>query len=49
MGHIAYDTARNLVEKELVTGVKLTDTLKPKICEACVKAKARRKPIPKER
>jgi hypothetical protein len=49
MGHIAYDTARKLVEKELVTGVKLIDTLKPEICKACVKAKAQRKPIPKKR
>jgi hypothetical protein len=40
IGHITYDTARNLVEKELVTRVKLTDTLKPEICKACVKVKA---------
>jgi hypothetical protein len=37
-----------MVEKGLVTGVNLDMMLKPDFCEACIKAKATRKPFPKE-
>ena len=49
MGHISATTARQLVDKGLVTGVKLDKKLnaQPFFCESCVYAKATRKPVVK--
>jgi hypothetical protein len=48
MGHIAPDTSRKLVEKGFVTGVRLDmSSGMPQFCEACVYAKATRKPAKK--
>ncbi|PPR01457.1 hypothetical protein CVT24_001860 [Panaeolus cyanescens] len=51
MGHIAPDTARKLISKGLVTGVKLagSNSTTPFFCEACVFAKSTAVPIPKVR
>jgi GAG-pre-integrase domain len=48
MGHISPETARRLVAKGFVTGVKLEDSPSgPFFCESCIYAKATRKPVPK--
>jgi hypothetical protein len=50
MGHIAPETARRLVQKGFVTGVKLdTSSGDDVFCESCVYAKATRKPVSKLR
>ncbi|THH14813.1 hypothetical protein EW146_g5572 [Bondarzewia mesenterica] len=51
MGHVSPSTAKRLVEKGFVMGVKLVDTASgdPLFCESCVFAKAHRKPVPKTR
>ena len=48
MGHVNNDDLRRMVEKGMVTGIKLDMSSKPGFCEICVKAKAARKPFPKE-
>jgi hypothetical protein len=48
MGHVNHDDLRHMVEKGMVTGVNLDMSSKPEFCEACIKAKATRKPFPKE-
>ena len=50
MGHISPIVAHHLAENRLVSGLKF-DLSKdePTFCEACVYAKATRKPIAKER
>ena len=48
MGHVNHDDLRQMVEKQMVTGINLDMTSKPDFCETCVKAKAPRKPFPKE-
>jgi hypothetical protein len=47
MGHIAPTSARTLVEKGLVTGIRLDPDSREADCEACLFARATRKPIPK--
>jgi GAG-pre-integrase domain len=51
LGHVSPNAARKLVEKGLVTGIRLDKSKddEPTFCEACVYAKATRKPIAKER
>ena len=48
MGHISPETARRLVVKNFVMGVKLEDSPSgPFFCESCIYAKATHKPVPK--
>ncbi|KAK0209952.1 hypothetical protein IW262DRAFT_1250143, partial [Armillaria fumosa] len=50
MGHIAPEATRRLIQKGLVDGLELEDVQgESTFCESCVFAKAKRKPIPKER
>src|SRR5271169_5112119 len=51
MGHISPETARKLVQKGFVTGVRLETTASgdPFFCESCVYAKSTRKPVQKVR
>lgn len=49
MGHISPASARALVEKGLVTGIKLDPDSREADCEACLFARATRKPVPKVR
>lgn len=51
MGHISFQTAKQLVKNKLITGVRLEYTLsnQPFFCESCVYAKAMRKSVPKMR
>ncbi len=49
LGHIAPASARALVEKGLVTGVKLDPDSREAQCDACLFARATRKPVPKVR
>jgi hypothetical protein len=50
VGHIAPATARKLVEKGFVTGVKLdVSGGEPTFCESCIYAKSTRKPVSKVR
>jgi transposase InsO family protein len=49
MGHIAPASARTLVEKGLVTGIRLDPDSREADCEVCLFARATRKPIPKVR
>jgi hypothetical protein len=48
MGHVNHEDLWQMVEKEMVTGVNLDMSSKPNFCETCIKAKAPRKPFPKE-
>ena len=48
MGHVNHEDLRQMVEKRMVTGINLDMSSKPDFCETCVKAKAPRKPFPKE-
>ena len=48
MGHISPETARRIVAKSFVTGVKLEDSPSgPFYCKSCVYTKATCKPVPK--
>jgi transposase InsO family protein len=49
MEHIAPASARALVEKGLVTGIKLDPNLREGDCDACIFARATRRPVPKVR
>src|SRR6266571_4246158 len=49
MGHIAPASARALIEKNLVTGIKLDPDLREAQCDACIFARATCKPVPKMR
>ena len=48
MGHVNHEDLRRMVEKGMVTGLNLDMSSKSGFCETCVKAKATRKPFPKE-
>ena len=48
MGHINHDALKRMVKEGAVRGVKLDLTEAPEFCEACLKAKASRRPFPKE-
>ena len=48
MGHINHDDLCRMVKEGMVTGIEVDLDLKPEFCEACVKAKADRKPFPKK-
>jgi hypothetical protein len=48
MGHVNHENLRQMVEKGMVTGINLDMSSKPDFCETCIKAKAPRKPFPKE-
>ena len=48
MGHVNHEDLRQMVEKGMVTGIDLDVSSKAGFCETCVKAKATRKPFPKE-
>ena len=47
MGHINHDDLRKMVKNGMVLGIDLDLDSKPDFCEACIKAKATRKPFPK--
>ncbi len=49
MGHIAPASTRTLVEKNLVTGIKLDPNSQETQCNACIFVRTTRKPIPKLR
>ena len=49
MGHIAPSSARALVEKGLISGIKLDPDSREAPCDACLFARATRKPVPKAR
>jgi transposase InsO family protein len=49
MGHIAPSTARKLVDSGAVTGVKIDPESRESHCDACLYARATRKPIPSVR
>jgi transposase InsO family protein len=49
MGHIAPKSIRKLVESGLVTGLALDPNSREEHCEACLYARAIRKPVPKVR
>ena len=49
MGHIALASTCTLVEKNLVTGIKLDPDSRETQCDACIFARATHKPIPKLR
>ena len=49
MGHIAPNAARALVEKGLVSGIKIDPDSREAPCDACLFARATRKPVPKAR
>ena len=48
MGHVNHEDLWQMVEKQMVTSINLEMSSKPDFCETCVKAKAPRKPFPKE-
>ena len=48
MGHVNHDDLRQMVDKGMVNGVELNMSSKAEFCETCIKAKATRKPFPKE-
>jgi hypothetical protein len=48
MGHINHDDLREMVRKGAITGVDLDPHSVPEFCEICIKAKATRRPFPKE-
>ena len=48
MGHVNHEDLRRMVKEQMVVGINLDMTSKPDFCETCVKAKAPRKPFPKE-
>ena len=47
MGHIAPASACTLIEKGLITGIKLDPNSQEVQCEACIFTRATRKPVPK--
>jgi len=47
MGHVNYQTLREMVHEGAIEGVKLDSSLTPSFCEACVQGKAHRKAFPK--
>jgi hypothetical protein len=51
MGYVSTEVARNLIDKALVTGVRLktTSSQEPHFCESCMYAKATCKPVAKAR
>jgi len=48
MGHINHNNLQKLVKEGMVTGIEVDLDSKPEFCEACVKAKADRKPFSKK-
>ena len=48
MGHVNHKDLRRMVEKGMITGINLDMSSKAEFCESCMKAKATRKPFPKE-
>jgi hypothetical protein len=48
MGQVNHEDLWHMVENEMVTGINLNMSLKPKFCKDCIKAKATCKPFPKE-
>ena len=46
-GHIAHDAIKYAIIKGLILGIELDLTSKPKLCDACAKAKASHQPFPK--
>ncbi|KAF8231004.1 hypothetical protein L208DRAFT_1279179 [Tricholoma matsutake] len=48
MGHINHDDLCRMVKQGMVTGIEVDLDLKPKFCEASIKAKVDRKPFPKK-
>ncbi|PIL34675.1 transcription factor [Ganoderma sinense ZZ0214-1] len=47
--HIPIRAIRELVARGFITGVKLVPSSEPHVCEACIRAKSTRKPVPKKR
>jgi hypothetical protein len=48
MGHVNHEDLHRMIEKGMVTGVNLDTSSKVEFCKSCIKAKATRKPFPKE-
>jgi hypothetical protein len=48
MGHVNYDNLCKMVKDGMVSGIDLDLNSNPDFCEACIKAKATRKPFPKK-
>ena len=48
MGHVKHEDLHCMVKKGKVTRISLDTISTPDFCEACMKAKATRKPFPKE-
>ena len=48
MGHVNHEDLRRMIEKGMVTGIDLDLSSTPDFCDVCIKAKATRKPFPKE-
>ncbi|PIL37456.1 transcription factor [Ganoderma sinense ZZ0214-1] len=47
--HIPIRAIRELVSRGFITGVKLVPSTEPNVCEACIRAKSTRKPVPAKR
>ena len=48
LGHAVCAAVKSMVSKGLVTGIEIDSNSKEEFCEPCAKAKAARKPFPKE-
>ena len=48
MGHVNHEDLCHMVKKGMITGINLDMSSKAEFCESCIKAKATRKPFPKE-
>ncbi|KAL7284965.1 hypothetical protein ACG7TL_000054 [Trametes sanguinea] len=49
LGHVSQHVSLRMVEQGRVAGIKLTDSSTSELCEACIKAKITRTPVPDER
>jgi GAG-pre-integrase domain len=48
LGHISCRAISHAISKGYITGIELEANSKPEFCEVCAKAKAARRPFPKE-
>ncbi|KAI0657472.1 hypothetical protein C8Q70DRAFT_885587, partial [Cubamyces menziesii] len=49
LGHVSQHVSRQMVQRERIRGIKLTDDSTNEVCEACVQAKITRMPVPDAR
>ncbi|TFY74079.1 hypothetical protein EWM64_g9934 [Hericium alpestre] len=50
LGHMSIDAAKSLIKQGAITGINLDDLIQEmELCQACVQAKIRHMPFPKER